>query len=160
MSKGADNLISLTKEYMRKYRYIKIGLEEKAIFNLRWDIMIKTKIPIVFEFQGQQHYKFTQFFHKNIEGSKKSREYDNLKRKLHNSGKVILIEVNNEDLTYSEFCDLLEPYKKTLEEENEECFNSRRRKISSRNNIEKKRELPEEQRGKSSVTSYFGIRYK
>ena len=121
---------------MEKYKYIKVTYENKAIFNLRWDIVINTKIPIVFEFQGQQHYKFTAFFHKDVEGSKRSKEYDNLKRNLNISGKVKLIEVNNKDLTFLELCDLLEPYKKIISEENDErCRIKKGSKISSRTNV-------------------------
>ena len=121
MSKGADNLKIQVIQYMKKYRNIKVTFENKAIFNLRWDIVINTKIPIVFEFQGQQHYKFTAFFHKNVEGSLKAKEYDNLKKTLHNNGKVKLIEVTKEDLTFSELYDILEPYEKIFLEENNEC---------------------------------------
>lgn len=138
MSKGADNLKQKIQEYMRKYKYIKVTYENKAIFNLRWDIVINTKIPIVFEFQGQQHYKFTAFFHKDVEGSKRSKEYDNLKRNLNTSGKVKLIEVNKSDLTFLELCDLLEPYKKIISEENDECFRIKKGiKIPSRINNKK-----------------------
>ena len=154
MSKGADNLKQKIQEYMRKYKYIKVTYENKAIFNLRWDIVINTKIPIVFEFQGQQHYKFTAFFHKDVEGSKRSKEYDNLKRNLNISGKVKLIEVNKKDLTFLELCDLLEPYKKIISEENDECCRIKKgSKISSRANEAKSSCVQTKQRRES----YFSI---
>lgn len=161
MSKGADNLKTLVKEYMRQYRNIKVTFESKAIWDLRWDIMIKTKLPIVFEFQGAQHYKFTQFFHKDIEGSKKAKEYDNLKKQLHNNKKVILIEVDNEKLTFLELCDLLMPYKDVITEENNELETVKRgTQISSRINNKEKRNVSGTKRSESYFSICSGTGYK
>lgn len=154
MSIGAENLKEKLNQYMMSFKNIKVTYENKAIFNLRWDIVINTKLPIVFEFQGEQHYKFTKFFHKDIEGSVKAKEYDNVKRKLHNNGKVILIEVNKKDLTYLELCDLLEPYREIIKEENDECGrNKKRSRIYTGNNNKKNGIVQREKR----ETNYFSV---
>lgn len=90
--------------------------EKKAIFNLRWDFYIPTRIPITIEVDGKQHDEYSGFMHGSLESFAKSKSNDAQKDKLHENGKVILIRIKDKMITYEEFLDLIEPYIYLIEE--------------------------------------------
>ena len=59
---------------------------------LRFDFKINNK-SIVIEFQGEQHYAFTSYFHKTEEDFKRQQKYDNLKRAYCKKNHIKLIEI-------------------------------------------------------------------
>lgn len=57
------------------------------------------------EYNGQQHYSFTSFFHRNVEASTNQKYRDELKRRLCSENGIVLIEV-----PYTVKIENIEPY--------------------------------------------------
>lgn len=60
--------------------------------NLELDCFNQT-LKLAVEYNGQQHYSFTSFFHKNVEASTNQKYRDELKRRMCQENGITLIEV-------------------------------------------------------------------
>ncbi len=78
-----------------KQKYpLEIVLEEVNIpgLNLKIDFLLPKK-RIAFEIQGAQHNKFSKFFHGSLEGFRKAKERDNLKKEWCGANNITLYYV-------------------------------------------------------------------
>jgi hypothetical protein len=78
-----------------KYIFVKVRpnwLENKTGHNLELDFFCE-ELKLAFEYNGQQHYEFMEFFHKTEENFEKQLEHDELKLKLCTKENVKLIIV-------------------------------------------------------------------
>lgn len=78
MSKLADNVCKLLKEMFPHNIVIEEYYVNYKGCKLFFDIYLK-QYNILFEIQGQQHYKFVKHFHTDREGFLESKKRDNLK---------------------------------------------------------------------------------
>jgi hypothetical protein len=102
------------RSYLKKFN-VTFDREVPAGFGSRFDFCINTRIPIVLEIQGEQHYKPNEFHFKTVDQFEHYKANDNFKKMLSYSGKIYLIEIRG-DITYSEFERIMNDYDFMLEE--------------------------------------------
>jgi len=87
------NLLDRTfPEYKIRENYRPDWLMSSNLTRLELDFYIE-ELRIGFEVQGEQHYKFIDFFYKTIEDFEKRKQYDQEKKDLCVGNKVQLIEI-------------------------------------------------------------------
>jgi hypothetical protein len=82
-------------EFLLQEQFIKIRpdwLKNESGNNLEIDAYCD-KLKLGLEYQGIQHYKYVQHFHRTMENFEKRKRYDELKKKLCEENDVTLIEV-------------------------------------------------------------------
>lgn len=115
LSKGHLHLKSLLKTFC-KLHDLELLTEVKE-GDLRYDFYIPTSPPIVLEFNGSQHNleQADGFFFKTTEALLHYKKNDVFRRQLHSSGRIILIEIDNENIGYDELEMLLLKHQKVIE---------------------------------------------
>jgi hypothetical protein len=95
-SVGNDKILKLLKDLFPNY---KIESEYIIPNNLRLDFFIPA-LQLAFEFDGIQHFKFSNFFHKDKKSFEKAKERDSQKSKYCLENNISLIRIRyDEDLT-------------------------------------------------------------
>jgi very-short-patch-repair endonuclease len=93
---GNDKIFKLLKDLFPNYR---IESEYLISNNLRLDFFIPA-LKLAFEFDGIQHFKFSNFFHKDKKHFEEAKERDRQKSKFCLEENISLIRIRyNEDLT-------------------------------------------------------------
>lgn len=113
-------MTSRLEKYLSKELYTRFGhLSIRQNYRPEWmeglelDFYIE-ELGIAAEVQGEQHYSFVEFFHKNGDGFEKQQDRDYKKLSICREKKIKLIEIFTEkdaDLFIKEICDSVSPQK-------------------------------------------------
>lgn len=109
MSKIADKIAKLLKSEFANYRVVKEHYTSYQGNKLFFDFFIP-ELKILIEVQGQQHYTFNAFFHKDIGDLRQQKYRDTLKTQWVEDGGYKLLTLNTkeiEDLTSESFKKLI-----------------------------------------------------
>ena len=92
MSDFADSVYKLLKEIFPYYTIVKEYYINYEYTRLFFDFYIK-ELNSFIEVQGQQHYKYIEYFHGSMEGFIAYKKRDNLKKEYCEKHNIVLVEV-------------------------------------------------------------------
>ena len=114
LSKGHLHLKKLLETFCKLHE-LELMTEVKE-GDLRYDFYIPTSPPLVLEFNGIQHKMDSPdgFFFKTTQDLLHYKKNDSFRKQLHKSGRIILIEIEDENIEYDTLEKILLKYQEII----------------------------------------------